>query len=63
MAWWRRLPMFLKYRQMLLYTVFSNESNTHNGWQAQWLNKSRRCIVNDIPVVNLTWPHPDGYSS
>ncbi|MCL4507427.1 MAG: phosphotransferase [Chloroflexi bacterium] len=52
-AWLKRLPMFVKYRQMLLYMVFSHEWEQPNEGQARQLREWRDAIVNDFPVVNM----------
>ena len=53
--WRERLPHFLKYRQLLSFTVFSDpKSAAHaNPWQRRWVAAMRRGIVEDIPVLDL----------
>lgn len=53
--WRERLPFFLKYRQLLSYTVFSDpESYTHaTGWQRRWVTEMRKGIIENIPVLEL----------
>lgn len=52
-VWVARLPMFLKYRQMLLHTVFSHEWQHPSTGQADTLRQWRRSIVEGTPVVDL----------
>lgn len=53
--WRERLPQFLKYRQLLSFTVFSdpNSAAHANRWQRQWVAAMRQGIVEDIPVFDL----------
>jgi Ser/Thr protein kinase RdoA (MazF antagonist) len=53
--WRERLRHFLKYRQLLSHTVFSDAKSLANasGWQRRWVAEMRRGIVNNIPVLNL----------
>jgi Ser/Thr protein kinase RdoA (MazF antagonist) len=54
-AWLKRLPMFLRYRLILLYIVFSNEwAANRNAWQEKQLRSWRQHIVNDTPVVDIS---------
>ncbi len=52
-TWWQRLPVFVKYRQILLYMVFSQEWEQPNADQARQLRDWHNSIVNDFPVVNM----------
>jgi Ser/Thr protein kinase RdoA (MazF antagonist) len=54
-AWLQRLPTFLKYRQLLLFTVFSDGwgAPDASSYQRRWLQDTRRLIVDDVPVVSL----------
>jgi Ser/Thr protein kinase RdoA (MazF antagonist) len=54
-AWRKRLPVFLKYRQILLYVVFSDEWREPNKWQKQALRDWRHYILNDVPVMELAF--------
>jgi Ser/Thr protein kinase RdoA (MazF antagonist) len=51
--WFRQIPTFLKHHQILLFTVFTDEWKTPNRWQANTLQKWKRQILNDIPVVRM----------
>jgi Ser/Thr protein kinase RdoA (MazF antagonist) len=53
--WRGRLPHFLKYRQLLSHTVFSDPNSAANAspWQRRWVAEMRRGIVEDIPVLDL----------
>ena len=55
MVWLQRLPVFLKYRQLLLFTVFTDSWGTPDAssYQRRWLQDTRRLIVDDVPVVSL----------
>ncbi len=54
-AWLQRLPTFLKYRQLLLFTVFTDSwgAPDASSYQRRWLQDTRRLIVDDVPVVSL----------
>jgi Ser/Thr protein kinase RdoA (MazF antagonist) len=54
-AWRERMPHFLKYRQILLYIVFSDEWKDPNQWQKQALREWRQLILNDVPVIDLAF--------
>jgi Ser/Thr protein kinase RdoA (MazF antagonist) len=56
-AWRERLPLFLKYRQLLSHTVFSDSKNLSNasGWQRKWVSEMQRGIVENIPVLNINF--------
>jgi Ser/Thr protein kinase RdoA (MazF antagonist) len=53
--WRERLPHFLKYRQLLSYTVFSDPKSIANasGWQRKWVAEMHRGIVESVPVLDL----------
>ena len=51
--WFSKLPIFLKHHQILLFTVFTDEWKTPNKWQLTTLQRWKRQILNDIPVVKL----------
>jgi len=51
--WFRKLPVFLKHHQILLFTVFTDEWKKPNKWQLNTLQKWKRQILNDIPVVKI----------
>lgn len=51
--WFAKLPLFLKHHQILLFIVFSNEWKALNKWQVDTLNKWKRQILKDIPVVKI----------
>jgi Ser/Thr protein kinase RdoA (MazF antagonist) len=53
--WLGQLPMFLTYRQMLLFSVFSNEWQERDEWQDRLLQGWRRSIVNREPVTELSF--------
>ena len=54
-AWLQELPTFLKYRQLLLFTVFTDSwgAPDASSYQRRWLQDTRRLIVDDVPVVSL----------
>jgi Ser/Thr protein kinase RdoA (MazF antagonist) len=53
-VWLKRLPLFLKHHQILLYIVFSNEwGKKPNSWQANTLKNWRHSIINDLPVIDF----------
>ncbi len=54
-AWFRRLPLFLSYRRMLLYMVFSHEWGNPTPEQKEELAAWRHSIVTDAPVVDVDW--------
>ncbi len=54
-AWFRRLPLFLSYRRMLLYMVFSHEWQDPTPEQKEELRVWRHNIVTDAPVVDVDW--------
>jgi Ser/Thr protein kinase RdoA (MazF antagonist) len=52
--WLHRLPLFCKYHQLLLFTVFY-DGWTHPDapqWQRRSIEEWRRCIVNEVPVID-----------
>jgi Ser/Thr protein kinase RdoA (MazF antagonist) len=51
--WFSKLPIFLKHHQILLFTVFTDEWKNPNKWQLNTLQRWKRQILNDIPVVKL----------
>jgi Ser/Thr protein kinase RdoA (MazF antagonist) len=51
--WYPKLPLFIKHHQILLFTVFTDEWKPPNGWQRNTLNRWKRQILNDTPVVKL----------
>ena len=53
--WRERLPHFLKYRQLLSHTVFSDPNSSANasGWQRRWVAEMHRGIVENLPVLNI----------
>jgi Ser/Thr protein kinase RdoA (MazF antagonist) len=53
--WLKQLPMFLKYRQMLLFSVFSNEWQERDKYQERLLKDWRCAIVNQEPVTELSF--------
>jgi Ser/Thr protein kinase RdoA (MazF antagonist) len=55
--WLGRLPYFLKYRQLLSFTVFSDPASAAHAsrWQQRWVAKMRKGIVEDIPVLDLNF--------
>ena len=53
--WLLKLPGFIDYRRILLYTVFSGEwGDNKTPWQKQTLYDWRRQILNNKRVVNLS---------
>lgn len=54
-VWLAELPVFLKYRQILLYTVFNEPwgAQDADGWQRAWVKQTRERILADAPVVEL----------
>jgi Ser/Thr protein kinase RdoA (MazF antagonist) len=52
-AWLARLPQFLSYRRMLLYTVFTNEWQERTKWQKKMLQASRQGILDEAPVLDI----------
>jgi amicoumacin kinase len=53
--WLKQLPMFLKYRQMLLFSAFSNEWQERDKYQERLLEDWRCAIVNQEPVTELSF--------
>jgi Ser/Thr protein kinase RdoA (MazF antagonist) len=53
--WVALLPQFLRAHQMLLYVVFTDEWRGGNLWQQGLLARWRREIVEDAPVVDITF--------
>jgi Ser/Thr protein kinase RdoA (MazF antagonist) len=53
--WFRRLPIFLSYRRMLLYMVFSHEWKNPTPEQTEELRAWRQSIVMNTPVVDVDW--------
>jgi len=51
--WYSKLPIFLKHHQILLFTVFTDEWKPPNKWQLNTLNRWKRQILNDTPVVKI----------
>jgi Ser/Thr protein kinase RdoA (MazF antagonist) len=51
--WNQKIPIFLKHHQILLFIVFSDEWKSPNKWEANTLQKWKRQILNDIPVVKV----------
>jgi Ser/Thr protein kinase RdoA (MazF antagonist) len=49
--WLQRLPFFMKYRQILLHTVFSHEWAQHSPEQAGQLADWRQSILDETPAV------------
>lgn len=52
-VWLQRLPMFVKYRQMLLHTVFSHEWASPTPDQARQLAAWRQSIIAETPAVDF----------
>lgn len=52
-VWLSRLPHFLSYRRMLLYTVFSDEWQSPNDWQKKTLREWRQQILDGTPVLDI----------
>jgi len=54
-AWLQELPTFVQYRQLLLFTVFTDSWGAADAspYQRRWLQDTRRLIVDDVPVVSL----------
>ncbi|MCJ7736395.1 MAG: phosphotransferase [Anaerolineae bacterium] len=54
-TWLQELPTFLNYRQLLLFTVFTDSwgGADASSYQRRWLRDTRRLIVDDVPVVSL----------
>jgi Ser/Thr protein kinase RdoA (MazF antagonist) len=52
-AWLDQLPLFLRYREILLYIALSNEwpAGGRNRWQAQFLAEKRARILRGEPVI------------
>ncbi len=51
-GWLEQLPLFLDYRRMLLYTVFTQEwGDKMNTWQRNTLSSWRQGILTGLPVV------------
>ncbi len=55
--WLARIPLGLKYRQLLLYVVFTAEWQHPNEQQRQMLQAWRGAIVNDTPVSEIAFWH------
>ncbi len=54
--WLQNLGRFLDYRRLLLFSVFSNEwRKPRQTWQQQTLDRWRRGILADEPVVNFAF--------
>jgi Ser/Thr protein kinase RdoA (MazF antagonist) len=51
--WFAQLPLFLRHHQILLHTVFTDEWEKPNPWQANTLKKWEHQILKDIPVVSI----------
>ncbi len=49
------VPLYLKMREILLYTVVLRSLNPTNlrGWIAQFMDKRRDLIINNVPVVPI----------
>lgn len=54
-VWLQELPTFLKYRQLLLFTVFTDSwgAPDASSYQRRWLRDTRRLIIDDVPIVSL----------
>jgi Ser/Thr protein kinase RdoA (MazF antagonist) len=52
-VWLQRLPLFVKYRQMLLHTVFSHEWAIPSPDQAKILADWRQSIMDETPAVDF----------
>jgi Ser/Thr protein kinase RdoA (MazF antagonist) len=55
-AWLAHIPTFLKYRQMLLYVVFTSEWQVPDKWQVETLRQWRGSILGGTPVVEWDGP-------
>lgn len=54
--WLQRLPLFLRYRDGLLYIVFRQAWGKRAGpWQERWLRDARGRILAARPIVELDW--------
>ena len=50
--WEVDLPLFLRYRERLLYIVFSHTWAGATGpWQRDWLERTRRRVLDDAPAL------------
>jgi len=55
-AWVEHLHAFLQYRELLMFTVFSDAwRGSRGGWQRQQLRMWRERILSGRPVVNVTF--------
>jgi Ser/Thr protein kinase RdoA (MazF antagonist) len=56
-AWLAHMPTFLKYRQMLLYVVFSSEWQAPSKGQAGMLRQWGEWILSGAPVIewDMVW--------
>ncbi len=53
-AWLQELPLFLHYRELLLYTVFANTWGTDlNAWQGRFMAALLERITRDRPVLDM----------
>jgi len=51
--WEEDLPLFLRYRERLLYIVFSHAWGGEPGpWQREWLARTRRRVLDDAPALS-----------
>ena len=51
--WYKELPIFLKHHRILLYIVFCDEWKIRNPWQSNTLQKWRKQILADAPVLKI----------
>jgi amicoumacin kinase len=53
LEWWQRLPLFLRYREILLYIALTNSwpEEKRQRWQTMMLSTRRRRILNREPVL------------
>lgn len=52
-VWLRRLPLFTRYRRILLYIVFTHEWTHPTPDQTRQLNEWRQAIIDDAPIAAI----------
>ena len=55
LEWERTIPLFLAYRRLLLFSVFSTEWRDASGWEKARLEVWRKGILNDVAIVPPDW--------
>ena len=51
----RTIPLFLAYRRLLLFSVFSTEWRDASGWEKARLEVWRKGILNNVAIVPPDW--------